>query len=99
MSELQRVVENLAVTDSLTVVFHAEKDGKIRVASVQWPSKGSFSLKTQWHVLLGQHYSRRQGGLPRDAKERRSEGFLGQRIDVAVLQGIAAPKRQGRSKA
>ena len=27
MSELQRVVENLAITDSTTLVLHAEKDG------------------------------------------------------------------------
>jgi hypothetical protein len=33
VGELQRIKEKLGVTDSITVVFHAEKDGRIRAAS------------------------------------------------------------------
>jgi hypothetical protein len=37
LGELQRVKEKLGTTDSITIVFYSEKDGKMRAASSLWP--------------------------------------------------------------
>jgi hypothetical protein len=37
MSELQRVVENLAITDGLTLVLNVLPGNKLSVASRMWP--------------------------------------------------------------